>query len=75
MFSIHCKVLRVGRLEKEGILIQNRRQIKTRGGHQNSPAVPCMQSFKDQCKTKTRNQCSEVARLQDRVISPLIMRD
>lgn len=28
MFSIHCKVLRVGRRKKEGILVQNRRERK-----------------------------------------------
>lgn len=32
MFSIHCKVLRVGRRKKEeSILVQNRRERKTRG--------------------------------------------
>lgn len=39
MFSIHCKVLRVGSLKKEGILIQNRRQIKTSQGVTRSPLL------------------------------------
>lgn len=40
MFSIHCKVLRVGRQKKEeSILVQNRGEKKTRGlgTHQRNP--------------------------------------
>lgn len=41
MFSIHCKVLRVGRRKKEeSILVQNRRERKTRG-LRDSPEIPC----------------------------------
>lgn len=49
MFSIHCKVLRVGRQKKEeSILVQNRGEKENdrlRDSPQKSPPVSCKQSL------------------------------
>lgn len=56
MFSIHCKVLRVGRQKKEeSILVQHRREGKTRGlgTHHRNPLQSLVKvSLKVQCELK-----------------------
>ena len=73
MFSIHCKVLRIGRPKKEESITgsKQKREENNRLGDspQNSPAVTRKQSLHFQYKLKEKsNQRCAVARSQRRLV-------